>query len=283
MARIKRNPLFAAKNLVGVEISNQITALNAWIQPTAQLFAGLVLRSTQDRSHAQIPSRSVTVLGEGTSGLLQVHASQPSSGTRRNFLQTVLEIFMVHWAAMIIEAWYPKQQSFADILAELSIQKHNSRAAPRIRCGAPVKVLSMMPHSAEFQNWALEILKDLDGILLDANVAFPTSARNDIQRNLVTLSEKAYDLRTALAERDLCGNIQLALVSPDMMFQAKWMEDVQTSASADRECAVALTDAERVAGTCRLGLQMPGTTPGAAAHLILKPKVALLRKLRESL
>lgn len=143
--------------------------------------------------------------------------------------------------------------------------------------------MSTVSPATDFQNWALEILKDLDAILLDADVVFPAAARNDVLQNLVTLSEKAYDLRTSLAERDLCGNIQLAHVSPDTLFQAKWMEDGQPSAGANRRGAVALADVERVAGTCRLGLQIPGTTPGAEATLALKPKVALLSKLKENL
>lgn len=138
-----------------------------------------------------------------------------------------------------------------------------------------------MAPATDFQNWALEILKDLEGILLDADVAFPAPSRNNIRQKLVTLSEKAYDLRTSLAERDLCGNIQLSLVSPDTLFQAKWMEDVQAS-TGSRIGAVALANTERVAGTCRLGLQLPGATPGAAAALALKPKIVLLSKLRES-
>lgn len=128
------------------------------------------------------------------------------------------------------------------------------------------------------------MLKDLDGILLDANVVFPNTSRSDAQRNLVTLSDKAYDLRTSLAERDLCGNIQLAHISPDTLFQAKLMEDVQGGgAGANRRGAVALTDAERVAGTCRLGLQIPGTASASPATLALKPKIILLSKVNESL
>lgn len=127
MVDIKRNPLFASKGL-GAEILNQINALNSLIQSTALLLARDLIRPVQHHSQIQTASRSIEILGEGTSGLLQVHAMQASSKLGRNFIQNVIEMFMVHWATMIIEAWYPKQQSFADILAELSNQKQTSRA-----------------------------------------------------------------------------------------------------------------------------------------------------------
>lgn len=106
-------------------------------------------------------------------------------------------------------------------------------------------------------------------------------------RAFVTLLEKAWDVRQSLAERDLCRGMELAVVVPETLFQAKWMEDLYAApGSGGQTTAPALINAERVAGTCRLGLQISATTKqGATTPIssILKPKVVLLSTVKDSL
>lgn len=125
MADIKRNPSFTPNGL-GSEILNQVTALNSWIRPTAQSLArDLVHRKS--RSDAAEIARAIQVLGESMSGLVDTRTRQGPLKGGSIVLQTLVEIFLVHWATMIIEGWYPKQRSFADILAELAAQNHTGR------------------------------------------------------------------------------------------------------------------------------------------------------------
>jgi len=48
--------------------------------------------------------------------MMEVQAIKPPPGYNLLLMQVVLEVFMVYWCSSIIEAFYPKQKSFADLL-----------------------------------------------------------------------------------------------------------------------------------------------------------------------
>ena len=59
------------------------------------------------------------VLGDHLTAMLGDHARETSSYNML-LMQTVLEVFMTHWCSSIIEAFYPQQESFVDLLLQLS-------------------------------------------------------------------------------------------------------------------------------------------------------------------
>jgi len=108
--------------------------------------------------------------------------------------------------------------------------------------------------------------------------------RQDVFKTKIqTIIALAYDLRAALAEKDIIGDIELVVVSPDSPFQPKWMQEEHTT---ERKATVTmLTQMEAIAGTTGIGLKRPnvGGLRGEAYTYPLKPTVVLARVLRESL
>jgi hypothetical protein len=62
------------------------------------------------------------VLGDHLTAMIADQATKATSGYNMLLMQTVLEVFMTHWCSSIIEAFYPQQDSFADLLVQLSAQ-----------------------------------------------------------------------------------------------------------------------------------------------------------------
>ena len=63
------------------------------------------------------------VLGYHLTAMMGDQAKKKStSGYNVLLMQTVLEVFMTHWCSSIIEAFYPQQESFGDLLVQLSAQ-----------------------------------------------------------------------------------------------------------------------------------------------------------------
>ena len=99
----------------------------------------------------------------------------------------------------------------------------------------------------------------------------------------LALVKVAYDLRTAMAEKDICGGLEVVMVPTDTPFQEKWMMD----AHADHR-KVDTTDQTRVdyvAGTTGMGLQrkVSETVDGqfqSRMEIELKPKVTLAQALK---
>ena len=101
----------------------------------------------------------------------------------------------------------------------------------------------------------------------------------------LALVKVAYDLRTAMAEKDICGGLETVIVPPDTPFQEKWMLD------AHADLRKADTDQSRVdyvAGTTRIGLQcskVSETVDGqfqSRMEIALKPKVTLVHALKST-
>ena len=102
-----------------------------------------------------------------------------------------------------------------------------------------------------------------------------------ISKKTLTLVTMAYNLRTALAEKDICGGLEVVIVAPDTPFQEKWMVD----GHADVREGDAYIDF--VAGTIGIGLQRKDRSEyvtvdgvfGPKRNMELKPKVILARAL----
>jgi DNA repair ATPase RecN len=64
----------------------------------------------------------VQVLGDHLTAMMEEQGEKATSDYNLLLMQTVLEVFMTHWCSSIIEAFYPQQESFADLLVRLSAQ-----------------------------------------------------------------------------------------------------------------------------------------------------------------
>ena len=62
------------------------------------------------------------VFGDHLTAMMEDHAKEATSDINMLLMQTVLEVFMTHWCSSIIEAFYPPQESFADLLVQLSAE-----------------------------------------------------------------------------------------------------------------------------------------------------------------
>ena len=118
----KRRGVFASIYPASTDIIGAMRALNEEIYQTCvQLVEGLdrtiVVSNRQLKTHAQ------RVLGAHLTSMMEDQEKSPaSSGYNMLLMQTVLEVFMTHWCSSIIEAFYPQQESFADLLVQLSSQ-----------------------------------------------------------------------------------------------------------------------------------------------------------------
>lgn len=160
---------------------------------------------------------------------------------------------------------------------------------PRIECGNPIQVVQV--HAAttmdqKFPQWVDEIIDDLATILLVGGLKMKSQRASMFSSKFLGLVKLAYDLRAALAEKDLAGGLDLYMVAPDTPFRAKWMDEAH-----EAQTHVSDLDVEPIAGTSGLGLsrdishsqQYRGTIIDTKPNMVLKPKVVLLRVLQENL
>jgi len=155
-----------------------------------------------------------------------------------------------------------------------------------VGCGKQLKVVenqSSATIAVQFPTWASEIVRDLADILLVGGLKMRPKRQEVFKNKIQSIIALAYDLRAALAEKDICGGVELVVVSPDSPFQPKWMQEGHTTER--RGTAMMLTQMEAIAGTTGMGLKRPnvGGTESEAYTYPLKPKVVLARVLSESL
>ena len=152
-------------------------------------------------------------------------------------------------------------------------------------CGKQIKITQSSSHndSVKFSEWVKDIIDELGLFLTMAGLRMKTQCATLFFRKTLTLVEVAYDLRTAMAEKDICGGLEIVIVPPDTPFEAKWMMD----AHADPRNVVDTdqSQADFVAGTTGIGLQrrVTETVDGqfqTRMEIELKPKVALARALK---
>ena len=100
------------------DVIGAIGFMNEEIYKTCGLFLR-GLERTATLSTGQKPQVQ-KVLGDHLTAMMEEHAKE--SGINKLLMRTVLEVFMTHWCSSIIEAFYPQQESFADLLVQLSAQ-----------------------------------------------------------------------------------------------------------------------------------------------------------------
>ena len=116
----KRRGLFASTP-ASTDVIALMRNLNEEIYQTCvQLVEGLehmTVFSTKHKPQVQ------KVLGDHLTTMMEDQAIDAISGYNMLLMQAVLEVFMTRWCSSIIEAFYPQQESFADLLVELSTQR----------------------------------------------------------------------------------------------------------------------------------------------------------------
>ena len=119
----KRRGQFASTS-ASTDIIGAMGALNEEIYQTCVQFVDGLERTTVFSTIHK--SQVQKVLGDRLATMMEDQAKKSTSGYNMLLMQTVLEVFMAHWCWSIIEAFYPQQESFADLLVQLSAQPTNA-------------------------------------------------------------------------------------------------------------------------------------------------------------
>lgn len=225
-------------------------------------------------------SKAQRALGDHLTMMMENQAIKATFGYSVLLMQAVLEVFMTHWCSSIIEAFYPQQESFADLLIQLSRQTTRTSASTTV-CGKQIQIFQSAPDSVKFDEWVKDIIKDLGQILTIAGLKMKNRRVILFSTKTLALVKVAYDLRTAMAEKDICGGLEVVIVESGTPFQEKIMIDAHSDPRK--------VDADQphiVAGTSGIGLQRKvlETVNGQFHSKIeteLKPKVILARALQD--
>ena len=153
-------------------------------------------------------------------------------------------------------------------------------------CGKQIKIIQSSTHNdiVKFNEWVKDIIDELGLFLTMAGLRMKTRSVTLFSTKTLALVEEAYNLRAAMAEKDICGDLEIAIVPPDTLFQEKWMMDAHADPTK-----VDTTDqppVDFVAGTTGIGLQrrVSERVNGqfqSRMEIELKPKVTLARDLNE--
>ncbi|KAF5315699.1 hypothetical protein D9611_005008 [Ephemerocybe angulata] len=242
--------------------------------------------------------RADRVLGTRLVSMILPTIPKTKGGTHINPLvvQVVIQTFLAYWCNSIIEAWYPKQATFAEFLVDVS-SKLKVGANPNI-CGK--KTVITQKHTREsnhlFGEWVDDMLDDLTGVLslFGWSVELPSSTSHStffsppsVHEPFLALVKDAYDIRTAMAEISTSGDVDLVIVSCDTPFNELWMQDAYGDARTramkgiDRN-PYGKTTIECVVATTGIGLQrevLKAHTPSGVVsreiEMVLKPRVVL--------
>ena len=149
-------------------------------------------------------------------------------------------------------------------------------------CGKQIKIIQSSTHSdVKFNEWVKDIINELGLVLTVAGLRMKTQCATLFSTKTLALVKLAYNLRTAMAEKDICGGLEIVIVLPDTPFEEKWMMD----AHADpRNVDTDPSQIDFVAGTTGIGLQrrvsvIVGRQFQSRMEMELKPKVTLARAL----
>ena len=154
-------------------------------------------------------------------------------------------------------------------------------------CGKQIKIIqstgSTHIDGVKLNEWVKDIINELGLFLTMAGLRIKPQCATLFFTKILALIKLAYDLRTAMAEKDICGGLEIVIVPPDTPFQEKWMMDAQAHADPTKVD----TDESRVdfvAGTTGIGLQRRVTERvngqfESRMEMELRPKVTLVRAL----
>jgi hypothetical protein len=151
-------------------------------------------------------------------------------------------------------------------------------------CGKQIQIIqSSAPDTIKFNKWVQDIIRELGQFLTIAGLRMKTHRSPLFSTKILALVTIAYDLRTAMAEKDICGGLEVVMVPPDTPFEEKKMID----AHADpRKGNTDQSQVVFIAGTSGMGLQrkVSETVNGkfqSRMEIELKPKVILARALTD--
>lgn len=103
------------------------------------------------------------------------------------------------------------------------------------------------------------------------------SSQDQILSMIQDLFKLAYDIRVALAERDIC-RVELVVVGPGTPFHPKWMDESHTMMG--KGTMEMLSKMEPIIGTTSVGLKrMAKATKDDEKPYLVKPKVVTARVL----
>ena len=154
-------------------------------------------------------------------------------------------------------------------------------------CGKQVKIIQSTgsahydSDNDKFNEWAKDIIDELGLFLMMARLRMKTQCATLFSTKTLALIKAAYGLRTAMAEKDICGGLEIVVVLPDVPFHEKWMMDVHADPrKVDRD----QSQVGFVAGTTGIGLQRKvlesvGGQFRSRMEVELKAKVTLARAL----
>lgn len=131
-------------------------------------------------------------------------------------------------------------------------------------------------------------MEDLTSILTVGGVRMPLLKTTLLPAKVEPLLKLAYDLRLALAERDICGGLEIAAPSPDAPFHPLFMEDAEECVlQKSRKKKVdspglSWVDGDYIAGTSGIGLKRTLNGQPGVYEMVVKPKVSLIRVLESA-
>ena len=113
-------PKRKGQSLASTDVIKAMCSLNEEIY---QACVQLAVQGLDKSKHSdKYKSQAQKVFGDHVTAMMEDQATKTRPGYDVLLMQSVLQVFMVHWCSSIIEAFYPKQESFADVLVQLSAQ-----------------------------------------------------------------------------------------------------------------------------------------------------------------
>jgi hypothetical protein len=153
-------------------------------------------------------------------------------------------------------------------------------------CGKQIKIIQSSTHydSVKFNEWVKDIIKQLGLFLTLGGLRMKNPSATLFSTKTLALVKVAYDLRTAMAEKDICGGLEVVMVPTDTPFQEKWMLDAHAPPTSSKKVDTDQSRVDYVAGTTGMGLRRKvlETVDGqfqSRMETELKPKVTLVQAL----
>ena len=116
----KRTKLALAHTRSSEEVISAVKDLNEEILQAASLLIENLDRTRFYGSITEPSNKAEKVVGIHATEMLKAQSETSAHGFRQLLMLVVMEVFLVHWCSAIIEGFYPKRPSFADLLVELS-------------------------------------------------------------------------------------------------------------------------------------------------------------------
>ena len=116
----KRTKLALTQIRSSEEVINAITDLNEEILQAANLLIENLDRTHFYGSISESSNKAEKVVGMHATEMLKAQSDSSTPGFRQLLMLVIMEVFLVYWCSDIIEGFYPKRASFADLLVELS-------------------------------------------------------------------------------------------------------------------------------------------------------------------